>query len=163
MMTRTAIVAACLALAACTHNATPAPTTKVSEPLPAEGKPMAPVDVTAELSSGTARVSVRFVAAASDVTVGVSGADGLKVTSAAAPLTEASAKQNETRTFDVAFTPGPGRSMLVVNVTGTFNGARSTRVVSFDVGTPTADQLTSPGTTIESGGERIKVMGEKKK
>lgn len=153
-MIRTAALVASFALLGCTHPTT----TKTSAPLPAEGKPMAPVAVDAELGAGSGRITVRFETAASEVNVSVNGIEGLSVTSTTMPLAEASAKQGESRSFDVTFTPGPGRSMLVVNVTGTFGGARSTRVVTFDVGTPTKEQLQTPGKVVESGGERVKVL-----
>jgi hypothetical protein len=123
------------------------------------GKPSAPVAVDAQLAEGQARVTLRFDAPASDVRVNVSGADGLEVKSAATPVEGGSFAEAGSTAFDVAFTPGPGRSHLVVAVTGTFRGAHQTKVASFSVGEPSAEQQQRTGNTLtNSEGQRIKVM-----
>jgi len=127
---------------------------------PVHGKPSVPVTVEARLSDGSARVTVRFDAEAKGVRVEVGGVDGLSVASAAVPVDGASFARGESTTFDVAFTPGPGRSYLAVAVTGKFRGAgRRAAVTSFAVGEPTPEQEKAGGTVLEApGGERIKVV-----
>lgn len=123
------------------------------------GKPTAPVTVSAELAERSARVTVRFDAPARDVRVNVHGVDGLEVSGEQALVEGGSYEQGTVATFDVAFTPGAGRSHLVVAVAGSFQGAPRTRVASFAVGTPTEAQKRASGAQkLESDGERIKVM-----
>ncbi len=72
-----------LALAGCARQAASADPPSAA---PVRGKPRAPVEIDARLSTGSARVVVRFDADARDVRIGVQGADGLVVTSAATPV-----------------------------------------------------------------------------
>jgi hypothetical protein len=142
-------------------KATPAAEAQAhASPAPGDtAKVSAPVAVDAKLDGDKARVTLRFDAPASDVRVDVSGVDGLTVKSPARPVDGASFVQSAQSSFDVAFTPGPGRSLLVVAVSGTFQDGHRTKVASFDVGTPTVEQQRSPGTTVTgSDGERVKIM-----
>ncbi len=158
-MSRIAPMLAALALASggCARQApaTPQPASTL-----AHGKPSAPVSVDAQLGAGTARVTVRFDADARDVRIDVHGAAGLAVTSAATPVERGAFARGESATFDVTFTPGPGRSLLAVGVAGKFHGAgKRARVASFAVGEPTREQLEAGGTVVEgSDGERLKVV-----
>lgn len=158
-MNRTAIalLAALLALPALADGPSPKQSVKAAR-APA-GKPRAPASVTARIGSGLATVTVRFDAAASDVTIGVGGVDGLTVTSDPSPLTGGRFTRGQTVTFDVGFAPGPGRSHLAVTVGGTFAGQQRHVAQTFAVGTPTPEQLKPavPATT-DSTGQRIKVM-----
>jgi hypothetical protein len=124
------LIALVFVFAACTHPQE-TPDVKVSASLSGEGKPAAPVDVTAELTPTHARLSVRFEAGADQATLTVTGLDGLTVTQAPAS-SERSYKPAELAQLDVDYTGASGT--LVVNVTGTFNGARKSRVVTFAVG-----------------------------
>lgn len=127
-----------------------------SSPVPTKGKPTAPVAVKAELSPKMARLLITFEADAEGVDVVASGVDGLVVEKGAL-IEKGTFKRGETKTFDVAFTPGAGRSMLVVSVSGSFNGASRARVASFTVGTGPLPE--SPGSVITTDdGERVKVM-----
>ncbi|WP_164001510.1 hypothetical protein [Pyxidicoccus caerfyrddinensis] len=122
-------------------------------------KVAAPVAVEAKVDDKQAHVTLRFDSPASDVQVNVSGVDGLAVKSAGSPVKGGSFARSDETSFDVDFTPGTGRSLLVVAVTGTFQGSPMSKVVSFSVGTPTAEQQKTSGTTVTgSDGERIKVM-----
>ncbi|MDP1821601.1 MAG: hypothetical protein Q8L48_00075 [Archangium sp.] len=115
------------ALVSCTHQAD----VKVSAPLSGEGKPAAPAEVTAELTPTHARLTVRFEADAEQASVAFSALDGLTLTL----VPEASPrayKQGEATQLDVDYTGASGT--LVVNVAGTFNGAKKNRVVTFAVG-----------------------------
>jgi hypothetical protein len=126
---------------------------------PAGGKMRAPVTVEAALADGSANVTVRFDRAATAVRVDVKGLDGLTVTSTRAPLRAGRVERGEVAAFDVTFTPGPGRSLLSVAVSGNFGGGRRATVVSFPVGEKSAEQQKGVGTVIEgTDGERVKVL-----
>lgn len=160
-MTRFAFAAAALllaspALGACSgHEATRKKETTTA----VQGKAQAPVEVTAALGPGRATVAVVFRSVASDVTIDVHGVDGLTVTSAATPVGGARFAAGESASFEVAFTPGPGRSHLVVAVSGTFGAGVRNAVASFAVGEPTAEQQKASGTaTTDSEGRRIKLL-----
>jgi hypothetical protein len=87
--------------------------------------------------------------------------DGLVVTSAPTLLEGASFNRGEATSFDIAFTPGAGRSHLVVAVAGSFQGSSLSRVASFAVGSPTVEQQKasdSDSATTDSNGQRIKMM-----
>lgn len=137
------------ALAACTT-----PTT-LSSPAPLKGKPTAPVAVTAQLSAGSARVHLTFEADAQRVEIAASGADGLTVDGPTVLLEQGSFARGAQATYEVAFTPGPGRSQLVVSVSGLFNGGSRTRVAAFGIGegplppSPGTVMTTDDGTTVK--------------
>jgi hypothetical protein len=159
-----AVVSGLLWLAAplaCTSTPQPTPDAKSesgSGGTSDTAKSSAPVAVDAQLGEDRARVTLRFSAPAKGVQVNVSGVDGLVVKSAPMPVDGASFVEEGETTFDVAFTPGAGRSHLVVAVSGDFQGAHLSRVASFAVGTPSAEQKSS-GTTMTGGdGQPIKVM-----
>jgi hypothetical protein len=118
-----------LALLACTHPRE-TPDVKVSPPLSGEGKPTAPVELTTELTPTHARLSIHFEAEAQQATLTVSGLDGLTV-GAVSPGGEHDYKQGQNAQVDVDYS---GTGTLVVNVSGTFNGARRSRVLTFAVG-----------------------------
>ncbi len=146
-----------LAVAGCARQAPPGPQPAAA---PASGKPRAPVAIDAALAAGSARVTVRFDADARDVRIDVHGADGLSVTSDATPVKHASFARGASATFDVTFTPGPGRSFLAVGVGGKFHGAgKRTAVASFAVGELTREQRDASGTVLEGAdGERLKIV-----
>jgi hypothetical protein len=164
-MNRTAltVLTSLLALTApvaCSSQAKAAPpSSTASSSRPDSAKVSAPVAVDAQLGEGQARVTVRFDSPATDVRVNVSGVDGLVVKSAPTPVDGASYVKEGGTTFDVTFTPGSGRSHLVVAVSGTFREGPRTKVASFAVGSPTTEQQKSGAPVITDGnGERIKVM-----
>ena len=154
-------VFALLALAACsssTKSTSTSTASTTSEPA-VHGKVQAPVVVNAEMEDTSARVTVRFDAPATGVRVSVHGVDGLVVTSQPTLADGVNFPQASTASYDVAFTPGAGRSHLVVSVSGEFKGAQRSRVASFAIGTPTDSQRSSNATKTEgANGERIKVM-----
>jgi hypothetical protein len=126
---------------------------------PAGGKLRAPVTVEATLAEGSAKVTVRFDRAATAVRVDVKGLDGLKVTSTRELMKAGRVEQGEVAAFDVTFTPGPGRSLLSVAVSGNFGGGRRASVVSFPIGEKSAEQRKGVGTVLEGAdGERVKVL-----
>lgn len=131
--------------------------TSVSSPTPTKGKPTAPVEVTALLKERSAQLELKFESDAKDVKVAVSGVDGLVVEGPSLLLESGTFARGELRKFEVKFTPGEGRSQLVVSISGTFNGASRARVAAFGVGSGPLPQ--SPGTVIQTDdGERVKVM-----
>jgi hypothetical protein len=131
-MLRLIITLTAISLLACTHPQE-TPDTKVSKAvaLSGEGKPTAPVEISAEVTPTHARLSLRFEANTEQATVTVSGLDGLTITQApeAAPRKYG---QGEVSQVDVDYTGESGT--LVINVSGTFNGANKSRVVTFAVG-----------------------------
>lgn len=134
--------------------------TSATSPVPTKGKPTAPVEVNAELSEKSARLTVKFESDAKDVEVVVSGVDGLVIESEPRLVHEGVFVRGDSRSFEVKFTPGAARSMLVVSVSGSFNGAARARVASFTVGT--GPLPASPGEVITTDdGERVKVMPAK--
>lgn len=141
---------------ACSPTAKAAPN---SSNEPRTSKVSAPVTVEAQLGDGQAHVTVRFSSPATNVKIGVYGLDGLVVKSAATPVNGSSFTEASVTSFDVAFTPGPGRSNLVVAVNGSFRGAQRASVSTFAVGTPSAEQQQSVGTVVTGDdGQRIKIM-----
>ena len=154
---------ALMAPVACTSPSTPPPPPAPSSPQSKAShdtaKLSAPVSVEAQLGEGKARVTLRFDAPGTDVKVNVSGVDGLVVTSAPTPVDGASFVDSAVSTFDVEFTPGEGRSHLVVAVSGTFRGSPLSQVRTFAIGKPTAAQEKGTGSVVTgSDGQRIKVM-----
>lgn len=162
-MNRIAAAAAALLLAlpalAAPPPGTDAAATKDPGARTPRGKTQAPVSVSAQVRTGGATVTVRFLAAATDVAVEARGLDGLAVTSAATVLSGGRFAGGEALRFDVAFTEPPGRSQLVVSVSGRFGPAARTAIAAFPVGQPTAEQQrASRRATTDSTGQRIKVL-----
>lgn len=151
-MTRTLAVLAALALGAPALAAPPAAP---------RGKARAPATVSAALGAGTARVSVRFEAAARAAEIAVAGTGGLRVLSATpAPARDYAA--GEVAALEVAFEPAAARAQLVVSVRGTFGGERRSTVRTFDVAArPGAlPQKEAAGRTVTtSEGDRVKLGG----
>jgi hypothetical protein len=151
---KTLTLCALVSILACTHQE-PKPTT-VSAPVPSNGKMVAPIVIEAQLFEKRAKVTLTFATGGENVAVGVSGVDGLSVTSTGSLMTEGVVSKGESRSFEVAFSPGPGRSHLVVSATGTFNGAPISRVVTFQIGD---GPRPSTGTkVVTDDGTAIKVM-----
>lgn len=138
---------------------TPAAPTKGVTTQTFRGKAVAPVSVTAQLRAGGATVTVRFLSAASDVRIEARGLDGLTVTSAGSVLSGGRFARGESLQFDVLFAEGPGRSQLVVSVSGRFGPATRSAVASFPVGRATAEQQKAAGSaTTDSTGQRVKIL-----
>ena len=128
-----------------------------SAPVPSNGKPVAPVAVTAEVGAKAARVVVTFESPAEHVSIGVSGVDGLVVEGKGSVVDAGVFARGEAKAFEVAYTPGPGRSQLVVSIAGIFNGGARARVVAFSVGTGPLPE--GPGTvTTTDDGQRVRVV-----
>lgn len=160
-MNRIAAAAAALLLAVpvLASPATPAKTKKDALTRTVHGKPQAPVSVTARLRPDGATLTVRFHSAASDVRLDVHGVEGLAVTSAANPLSGGRFARGEAVSFDVSFTPGPGRSLLAVGVSGRFGTATRSTVATFTIGEPSAEQRKASETaTTDSTGQRVKIL-----
>lgn len=133
--------------------------TATAAPAAEQTKLEAPVEIDAKLAEGTARVTLRFTSPATGVRVDVSGVDGLAVTSAPTLVDGASFDRGAEAAFDVAFTPGPGRSFLAVAVRGVFGGGHLGKARSFAVGSPVAEPEKAHGLTVETpDGERVKIV-----
>jgi hypothetical protein len=124
------------------------------------GKAQAPVTITTRVASESATVTVRFLSAASDVSIEARGLAGLTVTGSGSVLSGGRFVRGESIAFDVAFSAGPGRSQLVVSVSGRFGPATRSTVAVFPVGeADAAQQKASSGDSVtDSTGQRIKVM-----
>ena len=122
-------------------------------------KSKVPVTVTSSFGEGQATVTLRFDQAVEGAVIGVRGLDGLQVTRVP-PVERTGFAKGEVLTLVVPYTPGPGRSLLAVDIEGTFRGQHRMAVQTFAVGTPSAEQAKAAErhilTTPE--GQRIKVM-----
>jgi len=153
---RTLLLSSLIVVAGCTHSEPKPSPTVLSAPVPTVGKAVAPVAVDAELTETHAKLTLHFEATGTGLSVVASGLDGLTLTSNGALLTEGAVKADQSRTFEVDFKRGPGRTNLAVAVRGTFNGAPLARVVTFAMG---EGPLQQNGTAvITDDGEAIKVM-----
>lgn len=124
--------------------------TKVREPS-GTVKPGAPTRLEAQLSDGSAKLNLRFEGAGENVSVVISGIDGLKLTSPSEVISGATVGANEVKSLDVTFT---GRGHVVVSVRGTFNGFTQSRVHTVRIGEgPLKDdgkiQVTDDGDTVK--------------
>lgn len=127
-----------------------------TSPAPAKGKPSAPVEVMAHLAPNGAKLTVKFESDASDVKIAVGGVDGLVINGEPVIVEKGTFARGDAKVFDVLFTPGQGRSQLVVSVSGNFNGASRARVASFTMGDGPLPQNGEVMTTDD--GEKVKVM-----
>lgn len=147
-----------LSLVGCTSGPKEKPdaVANVSAPLPVEGKRSAPVAIDAALRETGAKLTLKFERKGDGVSIDVSGIDGLTLKSEGGVLRDATVAAGETKSFDVTYARGAGRTNLVVNVSGTFDGAPLSRVVTFAIG---EGPLTQTGTkVILNDGEAFKVM-----
>jgi hypothetical protein len=128
-------LACAVLVSACSHSDHSTDRT-VSAPVAGEGKPMAPVAVETVISKGSVRVAATFEADAESVSIELHGVDGLTVAnSGVRSLATTSFKRGQTTVVEA---PVTGTGVLAVTITGTFNGARSRRVVSVDLRAGTA-------------------------
>jgi hypothetical protein len=164
LVTLAALLAAPVLACSCSQKAESAPGSAAVTAAP--HKVQAPVTIDAAIGPGTARITLRFAAPATDVRVKVHGVDGLVVTSAPTLAEGATFTAGEEAGFDVAFTPGAGRSHLAVVVDGHFSGAHRAQVVTFAIGNPTAVVKKASAATTEGAGgeegERVKVLPGRK-
>lgn len=118
-------------------------------------KPGAPTKLEAQVTSSGAKLALHFASAGKDVSVTISGIDGVTVTSPAEALTGAAVKAGEVIPLDVTFTGASGH--LVVSVRGNFGGAVDARVHSVQIGDV---QLQKDGSKIlkTDDGDTVKVM-----
>jgi hypothetical protein len=128
-------------------------------------KPSAPVQVAAKIRPGVAELDVVFSSDGTGVSVKVWGTDGLKVKSAAEPVTSASVTKGQTLKVSVLFDAPAAQANLAVGVNGTFGGKSQGKVQSFTVNptatAPAGTKDTSSGAiepAKDSGGRKVKVM-----
>lgn len=130
------------------------------EPAPApvraerHGKPEAPARVEVVFEEAVAHVTVRFDGAGEGVDTRAYGVKGLTVKGNGQLTQDATVSAGEAKRFDVAFTPGPGESLLVVAVRGRFAVGERTAVRTFPVG---SQPQQAPKTTTV-GGEKVRVV-----
>ncbi len=138
------------------------PQKKAPPPRTVSHKTKTPVAVSAVFAEGRATVTLRFEQAASDVSIGFRGLDGLSVQNQP-DLPKQSFKRGETLKLEVALTPGPGMSHLALDLEGTFAGQRRLDVRTFAVGEPTpAQQKAKADQTFRTeDGRRLKLLPAK--
>ncbi len=117
-------------------------------------KPGAPTKPEAQVTGNTAKLALHFASAGKDISVTISGIDGVTVTSPAEALAGAAVTAGEVVPLDVTFT---GRGHLVVSVRGNFGGSVDARVHSVAIG---EIQLKDDGSKIlkTDDGDTVKVM-----
>lgn len=137
-MTRSIAVLSSLALlgAACASEPVKSP----GVPPPVSGKQEAPVQVSAELAQGSAKVTFDFQRDARAVTIEFAGLDGLRITSPTRAVTGAEFPAGSVASLEVTFEAPPGESNLSVFVTGRFDGLASSKVANITVGSPSSVQ-----------------------
>jgi hypothetical protein len=123
------------------------------------GKPTAPVRVLGTVAGTRANLQIHFDDEVQNAQVRIYGTDGLTVQGEPLLLRDGHFAAGQEVSLASAIQPGPGRSYLAVQVTGTFHGARRTLVRSFRVGTPSAAQLERDraGLTRDSHGQLVRV------
>ncbi len=108
--------------------------TPEAAPPPAETrKPGAPTALEVQLNERSAALSLRFEGAGENVSVVVSGIEGV-VASSAELMAGESVKAGEVRKFEVPFARGATAGHLVVSVQGSFAGGTKARVHTVAIG-----------------------------
>ena len=117
-------------------------------------KPGAPTTLESQVNANAAKLALKFASAGKDISVVISGIDGVTVTTPAEALTGASVAAGEVVPLDVTFT---GRGHLVVSVRGNFGGSIDARVHTVQIGDV---QLQNDGSKImkTDDGDTVKVM-----
>ena len=138
-----------LALAACASE--PPRVREAAPPVATRptGKLDAPVEISAVVAPGSARVTVLFLRDSNDVAIAFAGLDGLQLTSPARPVSGAGFAAGTSTTLDVAFQAPEGQSNLGVYVTGQLGGTASSKVATVTIGTPSALQRRSGAGTVK--------------
>jgi hypothetical protein len=137
-------------LTGCTHAE------KASAPLPVNGKPGAPVSVTSQFDSTNKLLNVRFEAAAKDVSFTVTGLDSLGVSMIPRAKAQVDFAAGETHDIELAFEKSNPNGTVALNVTGLFNGAKQTKVITFNIGT--VPKMESAGTVVtDNDGQTLKI------
>jgi hypothetical protein len=161
---RTALLALAIGALACGAplEAPPGPR-EASVPKPAASpaarpaKPGAPVEVRSTVSGDRVRLELVFAAAARDVSVRLSGTDGLNVIGDPDPVHGRSVAPGETLVLEVGVEAGPGHSNLGVLVSGSFGGDHRTRAASVSFGSLERDRVRSLARRDDGRGQPLKV------
>lgn len=117
-------------------------------------KPGAPTKLEAQVSANSAKLALHFASAGKDISVTISGLDGVTVTSPPEALAGAAVKAGEVVPLDVTFTGTSGH--LVVSVRGNFGGSVDARVHTVQIGEV---RLQNDGKVMKTDdGDTVKVM-----
>jgi hypothetical protein len=133
---RTLFLSTALLLAACSTSkeATAGQAPQASQPPEAiPVKPGAPTTLEAQVTGGTAKLTLRFAGAGEQVDVSVRGLDGVEVSSGGSWLTGAKVEPGQVLEQTVGFAAS-ARGQLVISVEGVFSAARRARVHTVAVG-----------------------------
>lgn len=127
-----------------------------ASPPPSETrKPGAPTELESQLKERSAALSLRFDGAGENVSVLVSGIEGVAISSTEL-MAGASVKAGEVRQFEVPFTRGGTGGHLVISVEGTFAGGRKARVHTVAIGD--VAELGAGVLQVSDDGDAVKVM-----
>ena len=105
------------------------------------GKMQAPVEISASLKGGVAKVNITFLRDASEVEISYRGLDGMEliyIPSTSSTLYD----KGETVQTEINYYAPAGRSYLSIQVSGNFGGKKINKVQAFSVGKLSSQQKT---------------------
>ena len=103
------------------------------------GKTQAPVEISASLKGGVAKVNITFLRDASEVAISYRGLDGMELIYI--PSTSSTLyKKGETVQTEINYYAPAGRSYLSIHLSGNFGGKKINKVQAFSVGKLSAQQ-----------------------
>ncbi len=146
------LLAAALALAGCSRPE--APPVVLTAPVPAQGKLVAPVSVTAAVGARSVTLTFRFERAAAGAVAGVQGLDGLEL-GAVGELPARDYRAGDTATLVVPLASAAGT--LAVSTQGTFAGLPMSRAVTFALGAE-ARAVPEPGRVVQTDQGPLKAL-----
>ena len=105
------------------------------------GKMQAPVEISASLKGGVAKVNITFFRDASEVAISYRGLDGMELIYIPTPSSTQYDK-GETVQTEINYYAPAGRSYLSIHLSGNFGGKKINKVQAFSVGKLTTQQKT---------------------
>ncbi len=105
------------------------------------GKMQAPVEISASLKGGVAKVNITFLRNASEVEISYNGLDGMELIYIPFSPSSQYYKGETVQTEIIYFEPA-GRSYLSIHLSGNFGGKKVNKVQAFAVGKLTNQQKT---------------------
>ena len=105
------------------------------------GKMQAPVEISASLKGGVAKVNITFLRDASEVEISYNGLDGMELIYI--PFSSSTQyDKGETVQTEINYYAPAGRSYLSIHLSGNFGGTKVNKVQAFSVGKLTTQQKT---------------------
>ena len=105
------------------------------------GKMQAPVEISASLKGGVAKVNITFLRDASEVAISYRGLDGMELIYIPSPSSTQYDK-GETVQTEINYYAPAGRSYLSIHLAGNFGGKKVSKVQAFAVGKLSNEQKT---------------------